>query len=155
MDLASANPPIRKCMKQSAVTVRETLNPRRPALSLVIGGKVDGAKRPLRFPPSDIVALGIILSLLQVADGFLTGLGMANYGTAMEGNALLRALMGLVGWLPALILVKGASISLIALLCHQASTIRWLRPAFYGVIAIYMTMAVLPWSYILLSDLFA
>jgi len=127
----------------------------RPSLSVIVGGKSSCTPSGFALPSKDIIALGSVLALLQLADGVLTGIGIFNYGVSMEGNALLRALMGLVGWMPALILVKGLSIGLVAILCHQASSIKWLRPAFCGVIVLYLMMAVVPWTYILLSDLLA
>jgi hypothetical protein len=105
--------------------------------------------------PTDIIALGIILTALQLLDGILTGIGMAQYGTSMEGNILLRSLMTAIGYIPALVMVKGASIALIALLCHQTTKISWLKPALYGVMALYMVGAVVPWTYILVTDLLA
>jgi hypothetical protein len=92
---------------------------------------------------------------LQILDGVLTGIGMAQYGTSMEGNLLLRSLMTTIGYIPALLLVKGGSVALIALLCHQTTKISWLKPALYGVGALYVVAAVVPWTYILVSDLLA
>ena len=105
--------------------------------------------------PTEIVTLGIILATLQVLDGILTGIGMAQYGTSMEGNLLLRTLMPAIGYVPALLLVKGGSIALIALLCYQPSKISWLKPALYGVMGIYSVGAVVPWTYILITDFLA
>ncbi len=73
----------------------------------------------------------------------------------MEGNALLRSLMGFVGYIPALLIVKSASIALIGVLCLQAQKVWWLKPAFIGVIALYLCMAVIPWTYILLVEFLA
>jgi hypothetical protein len=92
---------------------------------------------------------------LQILDGVLTGIGMAQYGTAMEGNALLRSLMTVMGYVPALLIVKSASIALTALLCQQTTNISWLKPALYGVMALYVIGAVVPWTYILVTDLLA
>jgi uncharacterized membrane protein SirB2 len=63
--------------------------------------------------------------------------------------------MGVIGYIPALVLVKGASILLIGALCLQASKVRWLKSAFIGVIALYVVMAVIPWTYILLLEFLA
>lgn len=127
------------------------------ALTVIDGGKAARAAlvEAHRSIPSEILALGVILALLQVLDGVLTAIGMHQYGTSMEGNILLRSLMGVIGYLPALIVVKTASIGLIGVLCLQATKVQWLKPAFIGVIALYTVMAVLPWTYILLMDLLA
>lgn len=124
------------------------------AFTLVHGGKLS----PLPASPaisSEILILGAILALLQLFDGILTGIGMYQFGTSMEGNMLLRSLMGVIGYIPALIVVKSASIGLVGVLCLQAPKVPWLKPAFVGVIALYLCMAVIPWTYILLVDLFA
>jgi len=102
---------------------------------------------------SEVAALGIILAVIQVIDGVLTGFGMAHFGTQMEGNALLRGLMHAIGFIPALILVKGASILIIASLCTWASKVKWLRHAFRGIIALYLVAAIGPWSFIHLMQL--
>jgi hypothetical protein len=80
---------------------------------------------------------------------------MAQYGTSMEGNILLRSLMTIIGYVPALLVVKSASIALIVVLCHQTTKIAWLKPALYGVMALYVIGAVVPWTYILVTDLLA
>jgi hypothetical protein len=122
--------------------------------ALVQGGRLSPATTTAAIP-SEIIALGAILALLQVCDGVLTGVGMSHFGTAMEGNILLRSLMGIIGYIPALIVVKGASILLIAALCLQAPKVRWLKSAFIGVIALYVFMAVIPWTYLLLLEFLA
>lgn len=103
----------------------------------------------------EVLLLGVLLSLMQVLDGVLTGFGMATYGTSMEGNILLRSLMHTIGYLPALFLVKSASIGVIAFLCSQALKVRWLKVAMRAVIAIYLVFAVVPWTYILLTEYLA
>jgi hypothetical protein len=140
-------------MGQFAVQLNNAQSETAPSLRLVQGGKV-AATATLSLP-TDIIVLGLILATLQILDGILTGIGMSQYGTGMEGNILLRSLMSAIGYLPALVIVKGASIALIALLCQQAPKISWLKPAFYGVIALYVIGAVVPWTYILLSDYLA
>jgi hypothetical protein len=124
------------------------------AFTLIQGGRFASVAARASIP-SEIVALGLILALLQVFDGVLTAVGMSHFGTSMEGNLLLRSLMGVIGYIPALVLVKGASILLIGALCLQASKVRWLKSAFIGVIALYVVMAVIPWTYILLLEFLA
>lgn len=143
-------------MGQFAVQIQDAHNETPCTLHLVRGGRY-GAPRSVTAShlPRDIIVLGIFLAILQILDGVLTGIGMAQYGTSMEGNALLRSLMTAIGYIPALLLVKGTSIGLIALLCHQTTKISWLKPALYGVMTIYIIGAVVPWTYILVTDLLA
>jgi uncharacterized membrane protein len=139
-------------MGQFAVQVNEVESQKAPSLRLIAGGKAAALTASI---PTEIVVLGLVLAILQVLDGVLTAIGIHQYGTDMEGNLLLRSLMSLVGYIPALMVVKSASIALIVLLCRQATKMTWLKPAFYGVIALYTFGAVLPWTYILVSDLLA
>ncbi len=139
-------------MGDVAVQVNQEETYSAPALRLIPGGRAVAATTAI---PTDIIALGLILAALQVLDGILTAIGVHHYGTGMEGNVLLRSLMTVVGCIPALMLVKGGSIALIAMLCRQATKMTWLKPAFYGVIALYVFGAVIPWTYILASDLLA
>jgi|688.fasta_scaffold25574_1 hypothetical protein len=129
---------------ESAPALRES---QAVSLTLVHGG--------LSRSQREVLILGVILSLAQVLDGILTGIGMATYGTSMEGNALLRSLMHSVGYLPALLIVKGASIGVIAFLCSQALKVSWLKLAMRAVIAIYVVFAIVPWTFILVTEYLA
>ena len=106
-----------------------------------------------RTTQSELLFLGAILVVLQILDGILTGVGMAQYGLHMEGNALLRLLMSHIGYIPALILTKCVAIAIIALLCSQAFRVRWLKYAFTTIIIMYTTLAIAPWTYMLTRDL--
>jgi hypothetical protein len=142
-------------MGQFAVQTQDA-QPQTPrTLHLVRGGRFNAQAAVATRLPTDIIVLGFILATLQVLDGVLTGIGMAQYGTSMEGNILLRSLMTTIGYVPALFLVKSASIALIVALCHQTTKITWLKPALYGVMALYVIGAVVPWTYILVTDLLA
>ena len=143
-------------MGQFAVQTQDA-QPQTPrTLQLVRGGRFNAPQAAVASHlPTDIIVLGFMLATLQILDGVLTGIGMAQYGTSMEGNILLRSLMTTIGYIPALLLVKGASIALIVLLCHQTTKISWLKPALYGVMALYVMGAVVPWTYILVADLLA
>ncbi|MCX6115167.1 MAG: DUF5658 family protein [Proteobacteria bacterium] len=116
--------------------------PARPQLAVINGGLASSTQR-------EIFLLGAILATLQILDGILTAIGMASFGTGMEGNVLLRTLMQTIGYLPALILVKGFSLGMVTMLCWQAHNVYWIKTALRGVIAIYIAFAVAPWSYIL------
>jgi Domain of unknown function (DUF5658) len=139
-------------MGNFAVKVDQQKRSNAPALRVLAGGRSVATTASI---PTDVITLGLILAALQVLDGILTGIGVYHYGPGMEGNALLRGLMTCVGYIPALMLVKGGAIALIAMLCRQATKTSWLKPAFYGVIALYVVGAVIPWTYILVTDLLA
>lgn len=119
----------------------------------VLAGGLDSAE-PIKLP-SDVIALGILLAAVQVIDGVLTAIGMHHFGTDMEANLLLRSLMSVIGYLPALIIVKSCCIALTAILCYQVPKISWLKPAFVAVIALYTVLAVVPWTVILVSEYLA
>jgi len=120
------------------------------------------ARQPIRRPvliqshartfSSELATLGIALAFLQILDGFLTAVGMAQFGIHMEGNTLLRVLMNEVGYIPALIAVKSLALGVIFGLCTYAPKIRWLKTAFQGIIALYVVAAILPWSVILTME---
>ena len=100
----------------------------------------------------EIAVLGLILATLQILDGVLTALGISIYGSEMEGNALLRSFMDLIGCLPALVVVKSISVAVIAGLCLHAYSVPWLKHALRGVIGLYVIGAVLPWTVILSTE---
>ena len=100
---------------------------------------------------TDIVILGVILACLQILDGVLTGIGIAHFGIAAEGNFLLRGLMEIIGYIPALLFVKTFAIGIVATLCVLASRVSWLKRAMQMVAALYVGAAVLPWTAIILT----
>lgn len=58
--------------------------------------------------------------ILQILDGVLTGYAsqVSSYGTAVEGNPLVRYIMEVVGVVPGLFLVKGGAILMLMLLAR-------------------------------------
>lgn len=101
----------------------------------------------------DIYVTGLILALLQIADGVLTAIGIFRFGVHAEGNPLLKSLMMTVGPVEALIIVKLIAISVIATLCMLATQISWVTKALKGMIVLYMCAAIIPWTAILFSQL--
>jgi hypothetical protein len=99
-----------------------------------------------------IVWLTAVLVTLQVLDGILTYSGMYTFGLYAEGNPLLRGLMGLFGVLPAIALTKIFCIAIVLALCSQAHKISWLPVALTGIAGVYAFAAILPWSWLLLSE---
>jgi hypothetical protein len=108
-----------------------------------------------RTTASEIALLGFIVAVLQVADGVLTGVGMAHFGLHMEGNIILRTLMHHLGYVPALLLVKTIAVGVVASLCIHGWRVRWLKHALRGIIALYLFVAVIPWVVLLTLDLMA
>lgn len=141
-------------MGQAALQLRQQRQRRNTDLRVVQGGAAIARTTPTSSDvlPRDIILLGITMVLLQLLDGVFTAIGVAHFGTAMEGNYLLRGLMNLVGYLPALLVVKSATIALTGVLCVQAAKLTWVRSAFIGVIGIYLLAAIIPWSYILWQE---
>jgi hypothetical protein len=104
---------------------------------------------------AELAVLGLFIIALQILDGVLTGLGIAHFGTNMEGNPILRGLMHEVGFIPAITIVKGIAIATVTGLCLFADRVSWLRRAFRGVIAIYLVFAIIPWVTLLGAKVFA
>ena len=102
----------------------------------------------------EILLLGVILIVLQVLDGVLTGMGMRHFGIYAEGNLLLQQLMHAIGCVPALLLAKGVAIAVICTLCILSNRISWVGHAMKVVIGIYLFAAVIPWTLLLWSKIF-
>ena len=97
----------------------------------------------------EIVILGLVLALIQIADGILTGIGINQFGVSAEGNAFIRSMMEAWGYIPALVVIKTFALTVIGMLCMLASIVTWLRSAMKLVIALYLFAAIIPWSMIL------
>lgn len=121
-----------------------------PNFTIIDGGNSTQATVDAQ-PSKEMIVLSIILALLQVSDGVLTGMGMSMFGTAAEGNLLLRTLMEAWGYIPALFIAKSFAILVIAGLCYLSTVVSWLPRAMRCVIAVYVLAAVIPWTYILLT----
>jgi len=97
--------------------------------------------------------LGALLVLCQVLDGVLTYAGLSMLGVSMEGNSFLRIMMEIYGTAPILVIVKIIAVVFIFIVTIQAHTKRWLRPVIAGLILIYLAAAIIPWTYIISSEL--
>ena len=119
-----------------------------------IPGLISGSysRAAVKAPSREIVVLGIILCVLQIADGILTGIGINAFGVAAEGNSFLRFLMEQLGYIPALTLTKGVAVVVTTILCTLSSNVSWIRHALKAVIGVYLLAAVVPWTLILLSE---
>lgn len=97
----------------------------------------------------EIIILGLVLASLQVIDGVLTGIGVSHFGIEIEGNILIRSLMEQIGYVQALILVKGFALAVIVAICSLAGKVKWLGFAMRGIAIIYIAAAVIPWSFVI------
>ena len=93
--------------------------------------------------------LGIMLALLQVADGSLTYAGLGIYGLHMEGNAFLRSLMSVYGTFPVLVVAKLFALACVVWLTVLSHEKRWIRPAIGFMSGVYLAAAIIPWAYLL------
>lgn len=105
------------------------------------------------LPSREIVSLCALLILLQILDGLLTGLGMHFLGVHFEANPLLRSLMLQYGYVEALLFSKGLAICIILVLCGLSHAVHWLKYALQIMVGIYLTVAIIPWAYILCQRL--
>ena len=104
-------------------------------------------------PPSkDVICAGIFLASLQVMDGYLTSLGIAHFGIEREANILIRELMKIIGASYTLILVKSFAIVVVVLLTMIARKQRMFKPVINVLCAIYLLAAIIPWMYILKTE---
>lgn len=104
-------------------------------------------------PPSrDIICAGILLASLQIMDGYLTSLGMTYFGTQREANVLLRSMMHVIGPNLTLVLVKGLAIGVVVLLTAIARKQRSFKPVINILCAVYLFAAIIPWIYILHTE---
>ncbi|MCB0318410.1 MAG: hypothetical protein KDD56_06610 [Bdellovibrionales bacterium] len=101
----------------------------------------------------EILILSLILIVLQITDGVLTGIGISHFGLQAEGNLLIRTLMQSFGYIEALVLVKFFAILVICGLCFLSSMITWIKTAMRAIIAIYLIAAIIPWTSILIHHL--
>ncbi len=97
----------------------------------------------------EILLLGAFLIILQIADGILTMKGVQAFGTSMEGNLILRALMNKIGHIEALAFSKLVCIAVIVRLTLIAKQYAWVKQAMGAVCCFYLFAAVFPWTYIL------
>ena len=95
--------------------------------------------------------LGFALIICQFLDGMLTYAGLSAFGVHMEGNVFLRNYMNQFGMGPVLFIAKSLAVLMAGTLMLRAHSRRWLRPFIFGLICIYVSLAVLPWTFIHLS----
>lgn len=94
---------------------------------------------PSRSIPGDLVLLAFILA--QAADGALTYLGIATFGSAIEGNPLLAWGIGAVGTGTALFIAK-----IFAVICGATLHLRSMHRTIAALTLVYLAAAVWPWT---------
>ena len=135
-------------MGEAALQYEFSEEPSHPTLTLIQGGPL------VQQTSKSVIILTVTLILLQLMDGILTGIGMYHFGHGAEGNPFLRLLMNEFGYVPALIMSKGLAIGIVCFLAYFASHIKWIKGAMMGVVALYVTAAIIPWSIILATRVF-
>lgn len=95
--------------------------------------------------------LGVSLVACQILDGILTYSGLTLMGVQMEGNHFLRELMHAYGMAPILFAVKTGAILLAVGLMLHAHSRKWVRPVIFSLVLVYLTLAVIPWIYLISS----
>lgn len=95
-------------------------------------------------PNTRALALLAVFAVVQIADGWLTAVGIDRFGLGAEANPLIALPMAFLGPLAALIMAKGIALLGAALLY------RFSRHALLaGLTAMYMVVAIMPWAWAL------
>lgn len=104
----------------------------------------------VRVVPSFVskVSLFTVLLLFQMFDAVLTYIGVLNFGIEMEGNPLIRSLMGAVGPLAAILTVKFFAVICVFCLWNLRGLVSWIPKAMLFLSLYYLFFAILPWSYL-------
>lgn len=98
---------------------------------------------------TEALVFGSLLCVLQALDGYLTSLGVNRFGIEVEANPLIRYLMFSIGEIQALALIKSLAFVAILLLMFLAHRLNWVSKAMGVVAALYLLVAIIPWTYIL------
>lgn len=93
--------------------------------------------------------LGVTLILCQIVDGLLTYTGLLLLGVEMEGNGLLREMIYAYGLVPGLCMAKVGALVSVALITVAAHRRKWIRPIILALSAVYVTLALVPWTLVL------
>ena len=97
----------------------------------------------------EAIVFGSLLCLLQALDAYLTSLGVSRFGIEVEANPLIRHMMFSFGELPALAIVKCLAFVAIISLVFLSQKLNWITRAMGVVAALYLFVAIIPWTYIL------
>lgn len=100
-------------------------------------------------PSRDFIYLGVFFASLQILDGVLTHMGVARYGTIMEGNPFLKMLMERFTPENALFIVKSIAVLMVAVITVLARQLPWIKNMIAFLSCIYLFAAIIPWIYLL------
>ena len=106
-----------------------------------------------KVDPADALFIGALLAILQAMDGLLTSLGVARFGSSVEGNPLLRVLFDQYGCVPTLAIFKTMAILSVVTLTCVAKELPWVKQMMEAMSCFYLIVAVIPWAYILFIKL--
>ena len=98
---------------------------------------------------TEAIMFGSLLCVLQALDGVLTTMGVHRFGVEVEANPVIRYLMISLGEIPALAMIKSLALIAIIILMYLGQKVNWIAKAMGAVAALYLFIAILPWTYIL------
>ena len=116
---------------------------------------IDGLRRPASFQiisqdhPNLMVSPFMILAALQLFDFLLTLCGVHHFGSGIEGNPAVRALILILGPILALSITKAISLVLIFTLFKLQNQVQWIAHATWMMNFVYMLAAIVPWIFVL------
>ena len=99
----------------------------------------------------NVLVLGSLLIACHIADGYLTFKGISNLGLMREANPYVGRLVAQHGVIPGIIIVKSAGVGITLILMWLSNSRRWLRPFITAAIAMYVSLALVPWMVALVS----
>lgn len=118
--------------------------------NILLGAKLSDIREYSGFSTSqEMLFLGVLMIVIQLVDGLLTGIGVYKFGIDIEGNTLVKSLMYQIGYLNALVFVKTLSISVVLILMSLSEKVLWIPKAMKATIGIYILFAILPWGFLL------
>jgi hypothetical protein len=97
--------------------------------------------------------LGLLLVLCHLADGFLTFWGIESFGTLGERNPLVQRLVYHHGTIPGIFIAKSAGVAFSLVLIALSHKRRWVRPVLSLSIGLYIALAIVPWTMLIIRDL--
>ena len=124
-----------------------------PFPSILVGHKISPTLEEIRNKISqEMLILATLMIIIQILDGILTGFGVQLFGIDAEGNNFVRFIMHRFGHIEGLFIIKTMAIFIVAILARLSVKIHWIPNAMKGVIVFYLALAILPWTYILLTS---
>ena len=137
-----------------AATVEHQLPEKRPRKKLTLTiplPKKAAVVFEIEKPSLDFLFFGLFLVSLQLADWYLTSMGIERFTVKAEANPLMRILMHRFGPEDTLLYVKLSAITFVTFLTVVARRAKWVKNIIFFLSCIYLIAAVLPWLYILFS----